>query len=121
MKSVKLTQTKKPKTTSGKKQNKVSDSLEKKIPFLKIGFVLPAQDSKDCYLIQEEAGEFVFRVDGYGGEFCRRVDGILSVNEIIRDMIIEFSLPKKEFTKYIFELLEDLKKHDVVSFATDLR
>jgi Coenzyme PQQ synthesis protein D (PqqD) len=87
------------------------------VPVLKCSFIVPTEDRKGIYLIIDEKGrESVYQVDGYGGDFCRAVDGARSSEEIADELIEMHDLPEGDFKKYVVALQDDLQKNGLLSF-----
>lgn len=87
------------------------------VPILNCSFIVPTEDKKGVYLIiDEKSRESVFQVDGLGSEFCRRIDGSRSGEEIAQEIIETHNLPSEEFKEYLIALQKDLQANGLLSF-----
>lgn len=105
-----------------KKTTKVSKSTPKtkdlkRIPVLNCSFIVPTENKAGVYLIIDEKDrEAVYQVDGFGGEYCRRIDGSRSSEEIAQELIRSNDLPEDDFKEYLIELQKDLHANGLLSF-----
>lgn len=87
------------------------------VPVLNCSFIVPTEDKKGVYLIiDEKEREAVYQVDGFGGEYCRRIDGSRSSEDIAQEIIKNNDLPEDEFKEYLIALQKDLQANGLLSF-----